>query len=75
MNNEYKENSSITVSGNNLRVAIKVMEPKTAILRTPNTDSEELLTSREWAVYDIESTVSDSSYYDRMLAYLGLSTN
>lgn len=71
-NIQFKEGATITISGTGIRTAIKVNAPKTAILRSPNHENEELLSSRDWMVFDIETSVSDEAHYNRLLAYLGI---
>lgn len=68
----FKEGATITVLGTGVRTAIKVNTPKTAILRSPNHENEELLSSRDWMVFNIETSISDESHYNRLLAYLGI---
>ena len=69
-NMPFKEGATITVSGTPIRTAIKVNNPKTAILRFPNKKNEELLSSRDWMVFDLETSVLDESHYNRLLTYL-----
>lgn len=66
----FKEGATITVLGIPIRTTIKINNPKTAILRSPNKKNEELLSSRDWMVFDLESSVLDESHYNRLLTYL-----
>ena len=68
----YRLNSSITVSGVSTSVAIKIPSYKIAILNKPNSSREAMLNSREWLVFDIETTVISDTSYSRLLSFLGI---
>ncbi|SDW39563.1 hypothetical protein SAMN05216391_10722 [Lachnospiraceae bacterium KHCPX20] len=71
-NLDYKKDSTITVKGHLIRVAFKIKSPKTAILSSSNTNKEQLLRSKNWEVFDIESISEDENQIKRLATYLSI---
>lgn len=66
-----KENSTIYVSGKTISVLVKVKSHNIAILKKPDSNKEAALSSKNWIVFDIETTTLDNRRYQALLAYFG----
>ena len=70
-NIQYKENATIYVSGKTISVLVKVKSHNIAILKKPDSNKEAALSSKNWIVFDIETTTLDNRRYQALLAYFG----
>lgn len=66
---QYRKDSSITVNGYTISVAIKTQVPKIAILSKKNEEKSNKLTEKGWRVYCFDGLIPENSYEDFLSNY------